>query len=141
MREAYKHARREWGATYGFDFSALSDSQVADDWNFNIFPNVTLNVHPEGILVMRFRPHHSDPQICHYDVWAIAHTSSNPDFRLPFYMDTPDADLTGTGPRPARRRIRHREPGLGAVLDQDGIAGEGVERLFLSFLGDEPGFR
>jgi len=120
VREGYKSARRAWGAANGFDFSDFSDSQVADDWNFNIFPNVTLNAHPEGILVMRFRPHPNDPEICHYDVWVLAHKSSNPDFRLPFYMDTPEADLSGAAPRPDRRRIKHREPGLGYVLDQDG---------------------
>lgn len=120
VREAYKAARRDWGAANGFDFKPFSDSQVADDWNFNVFPNVTLNVHPEAILIMRFRPHASDPEICHYDVSVIAHKSSNPDFRLPFYMDTPEADLSGNAARPERRRIRHREPGLGYVLDQDG---------------------
>ena len=119
-REAYKHARREWGRTNGFDFSVFSDSQVADDWNFNVFPNVTFNVHPEGLLVMRFRPHRTDPEICHYDVWVLAARSPNPDFRLPFYMDTPDANLSGDAPRPERRYIRHGEPGLGYVLDQDG---------------------
>lgn len=33
---------------------------------------------------------------------------------------TPDADLSGTAPRRERRRIRHREAGPGAALDQDG---------------------
>ena len=120
VRETYKQARRAWGAANGFDFSVFSDSQVADDWNFNVFPNVTLNVHPEGILVMRFRPHANDPERCYYDVWVLACTSNDPNFRLPFYMDAPDADLSGRAPRPTRRHIMHGEQGMGFVLDQDG---------------------
>ncbi|MCB1749374.1 MAG: aromatic ring-hydroxylating dioxygenase subunit alpha [Gammaproteobacteria bacterium] len=120
LRAPYIAARRAWGERYGLDFGRYSDSQVADDWNLNVFPNVTLNVHPEGILVMRFRPHASDPETCHYDVWVLARTSPVAGFRLPFYMDAPDADLSGQAPRPARRYIRHGEDGMGAVLDQDG---------------------
>ena len=120
VRPAYIEARRAWGARHGFDFSVFSDSQVADDWNFNVFPNVTFNVHPEGILVMRFRPHASDPEQCHYDVWVLARSCDDPDFQLPFYMDTPNVDLTGNAQRPVRRYIEHGEAGMGAVLDQDG---------------------
>jgi len=120
VREAYKRARRAWGARNDIDLSGFSDSQVADDWNFNIFPNVTLNVHPEGILVMRFRPHATDPERCHYDVWVLAKKSADREFQLPFYMDAPGVDLTGDAPRPPRRRIQHGEEGLGLVLDQDG---------------------
>lgn len=120
VREVYKQARRDWGRRNGIELADFSDSQVADDWNFTLFPNVTFNAHPEGILVMRFRPHPRDPEVCHYDIWVLAHRSSNPEFQLPFYMDTPGVDLSGDAPRPERRHIKHGEPGMGYVLDQDG---------------------
>ena len=66
------------------------------------------------------RAHLHDPEICHYDAWVLAHRSEVEGYRLPFYMDAPDADLSGRAPRPERRYIRHGEPGMGYVLDQDG---------------------
>ncbi len=121
VRAALQQRRREWGARFGLDYTHFTDSQISDDWNFTVFPNVTFNTHPEGLLVMRFRPHATDPERCHYDVWVLARKVADQSCRLPFYMDAADADLTGNAPRPARRYIKHGEPGMGMVLDQDGI--------------------
>ncbi|MGD9603418.1 MAG: SRPBCC family protein [Gammaproteobacteria bacterium] len=120
VRATLQTHRRAWGARFGLDYSHFTDSQVSDDWNFGVFPNVTFNVHPEGILVMRFRPHATDPERCHYDVWVLARQVRDPECRLPFYMDAAGADLSGDAPRPVRRHIRHGEEGMGFVLDQDG---------------------
>jgi phenylpropionate dioxygenase-like ring-hydroxylating dioxygenase large terminal subunit len=121
VRQAILEAKRQWAAGFGLDYSRFTDSQVSDDWNYSIFPNITLNVHPEGVLVMRFRPHPTDPERCFYDTWVLATPVEDRNYKLPFYMGVaPDADLSGNGERPQRVKIQHGEAGLGFVLDQDG---------------------
>ncbi|MGE0775266.1 MAG: SRPBCC family protein [Sphingomonadaceae bacterium] len=120
VRSAMIAAKRRWMEGFGIDASLFTESQIIDDGNYNVFPNITLNAHPEGVLVMRFRPHATDPDRCHYDVWVLTHASDVPDFEVPFYMAVPEgADLSGKGPRPARRYLKHGEEGMGLVLDQD----------------------
>lgn len=120
VRRAVIDAKRKWAAEAGLDLSTMSDSQVIDDGNYNLFPNITLNAHPEGVLVMRFRPHETDPDLSYYDVIVLSHTSEKPDFKVPFYMAVPEGtDLSGNGPRPERVFIKHGDEGMGLVLDQD----------------------
>jgi phenylpropionate dioxygenase-like ring-hydroxylating dioxygenase large terminal subunit len=103
---------------YGVDYAGFTDSQLTDDWNPSIFPNMTINLHPEGALVMRFLPHPSDPGKCLYNVWVLL-----PKFKAgtpaPWYFGVdPQADVTGAT-RPARRYASLDDPGLGQVLEQD----------------------
>lgn len=121
VRPAVIAARRKWAERFGIDISGMTDAQIADDGNYNIFPNITLNAHPEGVLVMRFLPHPTDPERCRYDVWVIAKPHDSPDYAMPFYMAVPDGtDLSGKGPRPDRHYVQHGDAGLGMVLNQDG---------------------
>lgn len=121
VRAAIQARKPEWAAEFGMDYSRFTPSQLSDDWNFSIFPNITLNIHPEGALVMKFRPHPTDPEICYYDVWVIGHKVKSSDFKMPAYMTVDDSvDLTGDVPRPDRIYGRHGEMSMGQVLDQDG---------------------
>ena len=121
VRPAAIEARRKWTERFGISIEGMTDDQVADDGNYNIFPNITLNAHPEGVLVMRFLPHPTDPEQCTYDVWVIAKPGSDPEYEMPFYMAVPPGtDLTGEGPRPERNYVEHGDEGLGLVLNQDG---------------------
>ena len=121
VRPAVIEARRKWAERFGIDISDMTDTQVADDGNYNAFPNITFNAHPEGVLVMRFLPHATDPARCRYDVWVLSVRSSDPEFALPFYMAVPpETDLSGKGERPARQYVEHGDEGLGVVLNQDG---------------------
>lgn len=120
VRKGVIDAKRKWGEENGIDMSTMSDSQVIDDGNYNLFPNITLNAHPEGVLIMRFRPHATDPDACYYDVIVLSHTSEKPGFKVPFYMAVPEGtDLSGNSPRPERVFLKHGEEGMGLVLDQD----------------------
>jgi phenylpropionate dioxygenase-like ring-hydroxylating dioxygenase large terminal subunit len=67
VRPAVIAARRAANNVLGLDMSEFSESGSLDDWNVTLFPNVTFNAHPEGVLVMRFRPHPSDPQQSIFD--------------------------------------------------------------------------
>lgn len=54
--------KRRLAKREGWDhFDELSDSQVLGDWNYYIFPNVTINVFGEIAYFQYFRPHPTDP--------------------------------------------------------------------------------
>jgi hypothetical protein len=126
VRAAICAAKRKPNNTYGIDYSAFSDSQVTDDWNYSIFPNMTFNTHPEGVLVMRFLPHPTDPEKCSYHVWVISRKLTE-GVRPPAYMGVEDdVDVSGNT-RPARRYNTKAKPELGEVLEQDIRNIEGVQ--------------
>jgi phenylpropionate dioxygenase-like ring-hydroxylating dioxygenase large terminal subunit len=125
-RAAICAAKRKPNNAYGIDYSAFSDSQVTDDWNYSIFPNMTFNTHPEGVLVMRFLPHATDPEKCSYHVWVISRKLTE-GVRPPAYMGVEnDVDVSGST-RPARRYNHKSKPELGEVLEQDIRNVEGVQ--------------
>lgn len=119
VRGAIQQRKPEWARRVGMDYGRYSPSQLTDDWNYFVFPNLTFNLHAEGMLVMRFRPHPRDVERCYYDVMVLAHRVADPHYRLPRYMGAPDVDLSGEVPRPPRARLRHGDASLGMVLDQD----------------------
>lgn len=120
VRPAMIKAKREWMERYKINAAEMSDDQLIDDGNYNVFPNITFNAHPEGVLIMRFRPHATDPGRCFYDAWVISHPSEDPQFDLPFYMAVPPGtDLSVNGKRPERHYTKHGDEGLGLVVDQD----------------------
>ena len=53
-------------------WSKLSDSQIVDNWNFFLFPNVTMNIYPLGSSVLRFRPSGSDPTKCIFELFLFS---------------------------------------------------------------------
>ncbi|MBI1180768.1 MAG: Rieske 2Fe-2S domain-containing protein [Alphaproteobacteria bacterium] len=105
-------AEGRWG-------DGLVENQATDDWAYFIFPNVTLNIHPEGFLFQRFRPDPKDPEGFVYDVQVILHPVEKA--APPVYMGVEDGTDCSGRTRPERRHIRHGEPGLGFVLDQDSM--------------------
>jgi len=120
VREAIQNAKRAMPERLGPSADQYSQNQLTDDWNYHVFPNVTFNLHPEGALVQRFRPHPSDPQKMIYDVTVLVHPITDPSIRLPGYMGVDDGtDLTGAV-RPERQYSTYADGGVGPVLEQDG---------------------
>lgn len=119
VRAAIQAHKPVWAKSKGMDFARYTDSQLTDDCNYFLFPNLTFNLHAEGTLMMRFRPHPTDPLMCYYDVTVLAHRVGDPNYRLPRYMGAPDIDLSGEVPRPDRLRLKHGEGSVSMVLDQD----------------------
>jgi len=118
VREALNKHKRRPDNKYGMDYSRFSPSQVTDDWNFFIFPNMTLNTHPEGVLIIRFLPHASDPELFYFHVLIIV-PKLKEGCTTPFYMGLDkDADISGKI-RPARIYTSIDNPKMGEVLDQD----------------------
>ncbi|GLR67137.1 hypothetical protein GCM10010909_18180 [Acidocella aquatica] len=118
VRRALQAAKRRPNNRYGVDYSGYTDNQLTDDWNPSLFPNVTLNMHPEGVLFMRMRPHPTNPERAFYDAWVLSRRLAD-GVRPPAYMGVePDVDVTGAT-RPARQRTTSEEPRGGDVVDQD----------------------
>ncbi|MFP6837845.1 MAG: aromatic ring-hydroxylating dioxygenase subunit alpha [Pseudomonadales bacterium] len=121
VREAIQQAKRSWATSRNIDYSMYTDNQLTDDWNYSLFPNITFNAHPEGLLIQRFRPHPRDPQSMVYDLLVLIHPIEDPDYNVPGYMGVePGTDLSGKS-RPKRRIIEYGEDGLGFVINQDAI--------------------
>lgn len=67
-KKALADTKRKWGKKHGYAFfDNLTDPQITDDWNYFVFPNVTLNVFADSLLIQIFRPHASDPSKSHYN--------------------------------------------------------------------------
>ena len=62
-----KKQKRLVGLARGMDYSGLSDDQLSDVWQYNIFPNVVLSFTPEHCWILRPRPHPTDPSRCEFD--------------------------------------------------------------------------
>jgi len=118
VRKAIADSKRKPGNYFGLDYSEFTDSQITDDWNYFVFPNMTFNSHPEGILVMRFLPDANDPNRHYYHVQVII-PKLNPGAKAPFYMAVPDEQDISGAVRPERRYTTMENPGLGQVLEQD----------------------
>lgn len=118
VRRAIQAAKRNPENPFGLDYSGFTDNQLSDDWNPSLFPNVTLNMHPEGILMQRFRPHPTDPERGYQDVFVLSAKLAD-GRRPPAYMGVEDdVDVSGKT-RPAIRRTTHEDPQGGEVVEQD----------------------
>jgi len=140
VRRAIQAAKRRPDNVYGMSFDGFTDNQLTDDWNPSLFPNVTLNMHPEGILLQRFRPHPTDPEKGYHDVFVLS-AKLGEGRRPPAYMGVEDdVDVSGET-RPARRHTSADDPQGGEVIEQDianmmtmqrGMHSRGLERIVFS---------
>jgi phenylpropionate dioxygenase-like ring-hydroxylating dioxygenase large terminal subunit len=118
VRDAIVAAKTSPDNKYGIDYSAFSDTQMLDDWNYFLFPNMTMNTHPEGVQMMRFLPDPDDPGRFVYHIYVIV-PKMREGCKAPFYMGVPDDnDVTGES-RPARIRGTMDNPQCGEVMEQD----------------------
>lgn len=123
--EVQKH-KRAYGTAQGKNYSALNDDQLTDDYHYTIFPNVTMNVHADDMMLFRQRPHPQDPNKMFFDYYM---------FELPdneFDWDTYE--------KPKHKQYKHGETSLGLVINQDaynlpfvqkGMNSSGYEGLWL----------
>jgi carnitine monooxygenase subunit len=120
VRPAIQRAKRARAEARGQDFSKLTDNQLTDSWATGIFPNVQIGCHPEGVFVMRFLPHPTDPERFYYDTMTMLLPVPGEKPEAPAWMGLPeDLDISGKT-RPAREDLGV-EGGklLGQVLEQD----------------------
>ncbi|MDT4826166.1 3-phenylpropionate/cinnamic acid dioxygenase subunit alpha [compost metagenome] len=118
VRAAIRDAKRNPDNHFGLDYSGFTDSQITDDWNYFLFPNMTLNTHPEGVLIMRFLPHPTDPGKFDYHVLVVM-PKLKEGAKAPFYMGVEEGEDISGASRPERIRSTRDKPRLGEVLEQD----------------------
>lgn len=118
IRDAIWKAKLRPENPFGLDYSRFTQSQVLDIWAWSIFPNLTLNTHPEGVLLMQFMPHATNPEKFYYHAVHLA-AKLKPGAKMPFYMGiSDDVDISGQT-RPPRQHVPLHDTGLGLVMDQD----------------------
>jgi len=67
VRADVQQKRREVGAELGYDYDLLSDDQLSDIVQFNVFPNTMVTIQPDNLMIMRARPDPVDPNWCWWD--------------------------------------------------------------------------
>ena len=70
VREAVQKKRREMGPAMGHNYDLLSDDQLSDIVQYNIFPNSIIVLQPENMLLLRAMPHPTDPNKCFFDKYT-----------------------------------------------------------------------
>jgi hypothetical protein len=89
-------------AEAGIDIEGLTETQLVDDYEWFIFPNIEIHTLAFGCWVFRVRPNGTDPESMIFDMWFL--------HKVPEGMEKP----------PAAENV-HVETGgsCGAVMDQD----------------------
>jgi hypothetical protein len=112
IRRDVQQWKRRHGPAQGKDYSKLNDDQLTDDYHYLIFPNVTLNMHADDLMLFRQRPHATDPDRMYYDIWTFE--------LVPDGHEWPE--------RPKHQHFRHGDKSIGLVLDQDAANLPGVQQ-------------
>jgi phenylpropionate dioxygenase-like ring-hydroxylating dioxygenase large terminal subunit len=75
IRHALQKAKRELGEEKGYKhYQNYASYQFTDYVIYNIFPNTVMSIGPDGVQLLRPRPHPSgDPQRCLFDHWWMVH--------------------------------------------------------------------
>ncbi len=111
IRRDVQQFKRKHGPAQGKDYSRLNDDQLTDDYHYLIFPNLSLNVHADDLMLFRQRPHPTDPDKMFYDIWTLE--------LVPDGKEWPE--------RPKHQHFRHGDKSIGLVLDQDSANLPGVQ--------------
>ena len=70
LRLDIQSAKRARGVTQGYEhYSYRADYQLTDYVIYNLFPNNVITVGPDGVQLLRPRPHPTDPAQCLFDHW------------------------------------------------------------------------
>jgi hypothetical protein len=85
------------------ELSGLSDAQLTDNHQYYAFPNITLNIYAMKHMLLRHRPHPTDPNRMLLDQQQYV--------RVPRGAPRP--------PRPKPEKFRYGHGSLGFVTDQD----------------------
>lgn len=71
VRKVIQKQKRVIGKKLGFDYSELTDEQVSDVFQYDIFPNLFMTIHAERVWFYGPRPHLSDPNKCTFTKFSL----------------------------------------------------------------------
>jgi phenylpropionate dioxygenase-like ring-hydroxylating dioxygenase large terminal subunit len=60
--------RRSKAEAASIDIGGLEERRITANFQYNVFPNLSINTHATGCQLFRFLPHASDPQRCSVDI-------------------------------------------------------------------------
>jgi phenylpropionate dioxygenase-like ring-hydroxylating dioxygenase large terminal subunit len=105
VRQAMQKHKRESQGNLPRDYSMFNDDQLTDDYHYYLFPNITMNIHADSMMLFRQRPHETDPNKMYFDLQMFA--------QMPDGAEKPEP--------PEHEQFKHGERSLGLVLDQDSV--------------------
>ena len=111
IRRDVQRFKREHGTEQGKDYTQLNDDQLTDDYHYMIFPNISMNIHADDLMLFRQRPHPTDPNKMYFDIQT--------------YELVPEGEEWPQ--RPEHAQYKHGEKSIGMVLDQDAHNLPGVQ--------------
>lgn len=115
LRLDIQAAKRAQGESQGYShYAHLSDYQLTDYVIYNLFPNNVITVGPDGVQLLRPRPHPTDPAQCLFDHWWLVNRVAGQD-TTPSPAGGPDLPVSDA----MHEHVRYGEKSLGTTADQD----------------------
>jgi phenylpropionate dioxygenase-like ring-hydroxylating dioxygenase large terminal subunit len=115
IRADIQRQKRTLGPGRGFKhYAHLKDYQLSDYIIYNLFPNSVITVGPDGVQLLRPRPHASDPAKCYFDHWWLVPQIEGRKF-TPSPAGGPDLPVEDA----PLDFVRYGEKSLGRTADQD----------------------
>ena len=137
IRSDIQQQKRKLGPGRGFKhYEHLADYQLTDYIIYNLFPNSVITVGPDGVQLLRPRPHPTDPEKCFFDHWWLVPHIEGRSF-TPSPAGGPDLPVEDA----ALEVIVYGEKTLGTTSDQDlsisavqqaGLHSAGFKTFYLS---------
>jgi phenylpropionate dioxygenase-like ring-hydroxylating dioxygenase large terminal subunit len=112
VRRAIQIVKRAKEGIYSKAYSKLSDNQLSDNWAMNIFPNMHWSMHSEGLLMLRYEPHPTDPEKCYLYAMVLALPGMEFELYCPVKSDA-NREYSG---RPSRVYARHDDTDVEEVV-------------------------
>ena len=130
IRADIQKQKRQLGPGRGFKhYEQLKDYQLSDYIIYNLFPNSVVTVGPDGVQLLRPRPHASDPGKCYFDHWWMVPEIEGRKF-TPSPAGGPDLPVEDA----ALDFVKYGEKSLGRTADQDLSIGA-IQQLGLGSAG------
>jgi phenylpropionate dioxygenase-like ring-hydroxylating dioxygenase large terminal subunit len=115
LRVAIQRRKRALGAERGYrHYGHLADYQLTDYVIYNLFPNNVITVGPDGVQLLRPRPHPKDPERCYFDHWWLVNRIEGQTM-TPSPAGGPDLPVEDA----MHEHIAYGEKTLGTTADQD----------------------
>jgi len=115
LRLDIQKAKRAQGEAAGYKhYSYRADYQLTDYVIYNLFPNNVITVGPDGVQLLRPRPHPTDPAQCLFDHWWLVNQVEG-QTTTPSPAGGPDLPVEDA----MHEFIRYGEKTLGTTADQD----------------------
>jgi len=115
LRVDIQQAKRTQGPAKGYHhYTHLADYQLTDYVIYNLFPNNVITVGPDGVQLLRPRPHPTDPAQCLFDHWWLVNKVEG-QASTPSPAGGPDLPVEDA----MHEHVRYGEKSLGTTADQD----------------------